>query len=125
MSTGPWRPAKLSGDGTEKHVINQNFREINARLDAVSSSPVKRIGTPRANLNFGAIGAQTGVERTVRCNGASQQSVALANPINNLGNTALVWCAWVSAADQVTVRLVNPTGGSITPNVVGWAVGVF
>lgn len=73
-----------------------------------------------AILNFGSIGAGSNVARTVALAGATQVGAAYASPQLSLGNGNLHWVATISASNQITVTVLNHTGGAITPNTVKW-----
>jgi hypothetical protein len=78
-----------------------------------------------ATLTFGAITAQTCSEQTVAVTGAASTGVASASPTASLGSVNLSWSAWVSAANTVSVRVCNPSSGSITPSAVTWQTRVI
>jgi hypothetical protein len=78
-----------------------------------------------ATLTFGAITAQTCSEQTVAVTGAASTGVASASPTASLGSVNLSWSAWVSAANTVSVRVCNPSSGSITPSAVTWQARVI
>ena len=123
----PSRPAKLTdlSHPDAIHVINQNFAEYAKRIDDIQklASP-KRIAS-KSKLVFGTIGANSCVEATVNILGASTNLVAHANPTLTLGSTNLSWSAYVSAQNQVKVRLCNPTGAGIAVNSVVWNILVL
>lgn len=131
---GTWRPTNLNlpNEGisevvknrlsTWAHVINQGIREANQNLDDLSKRQSKRIGTTSALLNFGSISAQSVVERSINLLGANQNLVPHASPRTSLGNINLTWSAYITSNGVVTVKLSNPTTGSITPKVVNWNV---
>ncbi len=72
-----------------------------------------------------SIAAQSGQEQTFTIAGVLTNGIASASPTTDLGNTNLVWSARVSAANTVTVRIVNPTSGALTPNAVNWNILVI
>jgi hypothetical protein len=77
------------------------------------------------NTPFTSIAAQTCQEQTLTLTGASTTGVASASPSTGLGNANLNWSAWVSGANTVTVRVCNPSTGSIIPSSVTWAATVI
>lgn len=103
-------------------MLNQNFRELTGRVDDIQKVLTKRIGSASI-LTFGAIAPQTCKEATAFITGANQGLVAHANPVAALGQN-LQWSSYVSKQNQVTVRVCNPSSGSITPNVVKWQIVV-
>lgn len=90
-----------------------------------SSSNTPVLLAASATLTFTAIATVTGQEQTIAVPGAVVGNAVAASPATNLGNTALAWSAWVSAAGVVSVRVVNPTAGSVTPSAVAWTAVVF
>ena len=78
-----------------------------------------------ATLTYTAIAAQTCQEQSVTVTGAASTGVASASPTASLGSVNLSWSAWVSAANTVSVRVCNPSSGSITPSAVTWQARVI
>lgn len=120
----PSRPARLTDlTGPDAvHVINQLFGEYAKRIDDVQKLASSNKIISQATLNFGTISAGSCKELAVNTPGASTTLVAHANPILSLGSTNLTWNAYVSAANQVKIRVCNPTGSPIAVNTVGWNV---
>jgi hypothetical protein len=75
---------------------------------------VTRILQSQAALTFGAIGAQNCGNQTITVSGAATSNAAFASP-NYAVEAGLVWSAFVSATNTVTVRLCNVSTGSVTP----------
>lgn len=120
----PSRPSRLT-DLTQKdavHVINQLFAEYAKRIDDVQQSAVKKRIASQSKLVFGTIAANSCVEAIVNLLGASTTLVAHANPTLPLGSTNLTWTAYVSAANQVKVRVCNPTAAPIAVNTTKWNI---
>src|ERR1700680_4067372 len=120
----PSRPSRLT-DLTQKdavHVINQLFAEYAKRIDDVQQSAVKKRISSQSKLVFGTIAANSCVEAIVNLLGASTTLVAHANPTLPLGSTNLTWTAYVSAANQVKVRVCNPTAAPIAVNTTKWNI---
>lgn len=69
-----------------------------------------------AALDFGSIAAQATAVLTVTVTGVANDGTweATACPVGT-PETGLVWCAWVSGTDTVSVRLANVTAGAIDP----------
>lgn len=63
-------------------------------------------------------------ELTVEVLTARVGDTAMATPAADPG-AGIVWSAWVSADDTVTVRIVNPTGSSATLTPQVWRVAVI
>lgn len=120
----PARPANLSGQEV-LNILNQNIREIQIRIDkVVKSQPVHKIYKSSGTLNFGSIGANTALERNIKVAGAKQNGAAHASPQLTLGNSNLIWSAYVPSNGLVTIRVLNPTGSPVTPNTVTWNASV-
>lgn len=125
--TGPWRPAKITEFNKEGlHVVNQLFRETNARVDNLSrvQKPVPQ-GTP--HLAFGTIPAQSSIEATCFVFGAGTSHTAYASPAQGLdiGSPHLSWSARVVGQNKVAVRVTNPTSAGIAVNVIPWNIRVL
>lgn len=121
----PWRPSRLSNNVINPvagHVVNQVLRETNARIDDINAQANKRISST-STLNFGAVSANTCKDRTMHVTGVNQHHVSAVNPVGGLlGSSQIHWSSFVSGANQVTVRLCNPTTGSITVVNAPWRV---
>lgn len=77
-----------------------------------------------ATLDFGSIGAGAVAELTIPLTGAvAGDSVAVAAPAAL--EAGLVFSAFVSAADTVSLRVGNLTAGAIDPASADWTVSVF
>lgn len=76
-----------------------------------------------ATLNFGSIAANSTSELTMTVAGATTNAAVYlgAPPAIEAG---LIWCGYVSAADTVSVRIHNMTGGAIDPASADWHVRV-
>lgn len=71
--------------------------------------------TATATLNFGSVSAQSYADLTVTVNGAvSGDAVSLGVTAGAIA-AGIAYTAWVSAADTVTVRAHNYTGGAVDP----------
>ena len=118
----PGRPANIGGQQDVLHVLNQNIREMNDRIDqALKNLPLHKILKATATLNFGSIPANTGVEREAFVAGATQKGTVHASPQLTLGNSSLIVASsFVNQSGKVTVRVYNPTASPITPNTVSW-----
>ncbi|WP_417510541.1 glycosyl hydrolase family 28-related protein [Microbacterium sp.] len=91
------------------------FSGWKAKLDVVSSSL-----TALVSLDFPAMPAATAAEMTATVQGAVIGDVVHATPMTAPLETGLVWSAYVSAADTVTLRLLNGTTGSVNPATRQW-----
>lgn len=70
------------------------------------------------------IAANSTATFTITVAGATGGHIAVASPDQNPG-AGLVWSAYVSAADTVTVVVANVTGAGIVPATATWRVSVF
>lgn len=77
-----------------------------------------------AALNFPSIASMATAELTIGVTGAVVGSSAAATP-NGAPEAGLVWSAYVSAADTVTVRVANITAGAIDPASRTWRADVW
>lgn len=120
----PSRPSKLT-DLTQPdaiHVINQNFAEYAKRIDDIQKLATPKRISSQSTLTFGTVGANSCVEALVNLLGASTTLVAYANPLLPLGSNNLTWTAYVFAANQVKVRVCNPTAAPIAVNTTKWNI---
>ncbi|HEY1179928.1 MAG TPA: glycosyl hydrolase family 28-related protein [Phytomonospora sp.] len=76
-----------------------------------------------ATLTYGSIANGAAADLTVTVTGAvAGDTVTLAPP--STIQAGLVWCGFVSAANTVTVRVMNASGAALTPISGGWKVNV-
>jgi len=123
----PWRPARITNLPSEAaHVINQLFRETNARIDDANKQTRPHIKYT-STLVFGSVPANSAIERTLNVPGANTTGTAHASPAQGLtlGSINLVWSAYVSAQNQVKIRLLNPTASPVAVNTIPWNVSVL
>ena len=102
----------------------QNAIQFDVPIQIGGGGVLTEILTGNATLTFGAISAQTCSEQNISISGATAGSAAFASPALTLGNTNLSWSAWVSSTNVLTVRVCNPSSGSITPAAVAWKAQV-
>lgn len=123
----PSRPPRLTSlsHPDAVHVLNQNLDEYAKRIDDIQKLVTPRRIASQSLLVFGTVGANSCVEATVNILGATTKLVAHANPTLPLGSTNLSWTAYVSAANQVKVRVCNPTGAGIAVNTIRWNILVL
>lgn len=77
-----------------------------------------------ASLDFPSMATLTTAELTITVAGAAAgDAVALAPPATL--TAGLIWCARVSAANTVTVRMYNSTNATIDPAAATWGVTVL
>jgi hypothetical protein len=72
-------------------------------------------------LDFPSIATQDSTELTVTVTGAAVGNAVQLAPPSSI-ESGLTWSGYVSAADTVTVRVVNATGGAIDPASATWGV---
>lgn len=94
-------------------------------LKVGGGSTVAKILSGTATLTWTGILTLAGQEQTIALPGAVVGNPCFASPATNLGALGLVWCAWVSATDTVSVRIANVTLGTLTPSSVAWIAVVF
>lgn len=105
---------------TSLNLITPQIGTVGTALNAI----ITALGvTP--NSAYTSIAAQSGQEQTFTVTGAAVTGIAMVSPKSNLGDANLVWVAWVSAADTVIVRIINPALLASTPSAVNWNVVVI
>ncbi|MEV8638100.1 hypothetical protein AB0395_41255 [Streptosporangium sp. NPDC051023] len=96
-----------------------------ATLNSSGRVPATQVRlTATATLDFASIAAGAVGTLTVTVTGAATGDFVIVAPPGNL-NTGLVVCGFVSAADTVTIRVLNGTAGAIDPASSTWKVTVF
>lgn len=85
---------------------------------------LKRVGT--RTIDLGSIGAGAISTFTITITGAlaGEQQTVLVTPPAAI-EAGLMWCGFISADDEVTVRVYNSTGAPIDPNQGTWSCRVF
>lgn len=89
-----------------------------------STQKLSGILTKSATLNFPSIPAHTTAELTLAVTGATVGQAVFAYP-NGTPESGLMWSAFVSTADTVTVRMANITAAAIDPASLGWRCTVL
>jgi hypothetical protein len=88
-------------------------------------SAVSKIISTTAAINFGVVAAQDSADLTATVTGAAIGDTLIATPPSGYG-APLVFNAWISAADTVTVRLINPDSlDSADPGSLTWRFTVI
>jgi len=133
MTVDIYAPATWSGTGCPFSPIITTTSQFNAS-SYLSAANIFKGTTPLAastlltgsgTLTYTAIAAQTAQEQTVTVTSATtSMHGAVCSPLATLGNVNLSWSSWISASNTVSVRLTNPTTGSITPSAVSWGCTV-
>jgi hypothetical protein len=80
--------------------------------------------TDTATLDFPSISSNHSEELTITVTGASTGDVVMLGAPAAIESN-LTWCGYVSAADTVTVRLHNSSGGAIDPASATWKATVI
>lgn len=80
--------------------------------------------TGSASLDFPSIAAVSQADLTITVTGAALGDSVTATP-NGAPEAGLVWNAFVSAANTVTIRMSNITAGAINPAARSWKVTVI
>lgn len=97
---------------------------VPGKLTLGGGTAVAKILTASGTLTFAEVASLTGGEQNIAVTGAVAGDACFAAPATGLGNTALAYQCF-AATNAVTVRIVNPTLGAITPNAVVWKAVVF
>lgn len=95
-----------------------------ASLTIGSGSTAGGVLNGSATLNFPSIAANTTADLTITVTGAATDDIAVSSAPAAL-TSGLTHCAFVSAANTVTVRLANSTVGAIDPASATFKVRVF
>jgi len=72
-----------------------------------------------ATLNFPSIASNSTAELTMTVTGATAPAAVYLGAPAAI-EAGLIWCGYVSAADTVTIRVHNMTGGAINPVSADW-----
>lgn len=80
--------------------------------------------TATAALDFASIAAGAVGTLTMTVTGAATGDMVIVAPPGNI-TAGLVWCAFVSSANTVTIRLINGTASAIDPASASWKASVF
>lgn len=83
--------------------------------------PAPSMVTGTGTLTFGTVNANTAGNQNVTVTGAAAGDSCYATPADTPG-VGLMWSAWVSAGDTVTVRLGNITTGNVASTDRSWRV---
>ncbi|MER5420336.1 hypothetical protein [Streptosporangium roseum] len=96
-----------------------------ATLNSSGRVPATQVRlTATATIDFASIAAGAVGTDTVTVTGAATGDFVLVAPPGNL-NAGLVVFGFVSAANTVTIRVLNGTAGAIDPASASWKVTVF
>jgi len=99
---------------------------ITNQADASGFSDIKQSMSRNASLDFPSISANTTAELTRSITGVTTTGwVVVASPEGGVIESGLVWSAYVSAANTVTLRLANVTSGAIDPASCVWRFDCF
>ena len=91
---------------------------------ASGSSKLKWMKHAKVNVNLTSVAANTQEEQTIPVPGAQIGDVAVVTP-GNLSAGLAVGASRVSAADTVSVWLINTTAGALDPNPADFEVLLF
>jgi hypothetical protein len=94
------------------------------QLQIGSGATITQVLTAVASLNFGSIAQDNDAELTITVTGAASGDMCNVTPASGI-EADLAWCGFVSAADTVTVRLINNSAGSIDPAARNWRATVI
>lgn len=76
-----------------------------------------------ASITWSSIAANSTQEQTVTVTGAAAGNNVYVTPASSPG-AGLMWTAYVSSANTVTVRMLNSTASPVTPTTVSWRFDV-
>lgn len=111
-----------------KNGVNTDITSLGSlsslRVDATNGIPITGIFSNTATLTYPLIATTASNDQTMTITGASVgDTVALGSPA--APTAGIVFYAFVSAPDTVTVRAMNITGGNVTPGALDFTVTVF
>ncbi|MFI7630266.1 hypothetical protein [Microbispora rosea] len=96
-----------------------------ATLDDTGRVPSEQVALVASQaVDFSSIAAGAVGTSSVTVTGAKVGDVVALGAPSGV-NASLIWSGYVSAADTVTIRMFNPTGGAIDPASATWKVAVF
>jgi lysophospholipase L1-like esterase len=93
----------------------------NTMVVAVGNHPREGVtgGRTEVTIDPGSIAASSTLDVTATVTGAATQMGVVAQPPTSV-SAGLMWQAWVTATDTVTLRFFNPTAGAIDPPSGVW-----
>jgi len=97
---------------------------VQALAGTTFDNPSRQTLEQQASLNFGTVSAHGMVEQPVPFTGARVGDAVAVSPHGGLA-AGLTWAGYVSAPNEVKVRLTNVTGADITLGSTTWSVGVI
>ncbi len=100
----------------EAEAGSENTKVLTALRVAQAISARRTAFTASASLTWGSIAAGASATQVITCAGAVVQDRVLLGLAAAGVNAGLIPTAWVSSADNITVRLTNITGSPITPH---------
>lgn len=116
----------IIGADTSDTLTNKNLTSPSLTTPTIGGgTALNKVVGGTATLTYTAISAQTAQEQNFALTGAVAGMGVICSPQGTLGNVNLTWSAWVNGANQIGVRVSNPTVGSITPNAVVWGCTSF
>lgn len=101
---------------------NNRYNIIWNKTDGTISKVSSDLLTTSATLAYPSIPANSTQIMSVALTGVNVGDSVIANPTSSGIEGGLVWSAWVSASNTVTIQLANVTTGAITPASRGWRV---
>jgi len=76
-------------------------------------------------LDFGSISANTTAELTASITGVTTSGWSVSVSPTSALDAGIMWSAYVSASNTVTVRLANVTGGAINPSATDFVIDCY
>ncbi len=106
----PYQSVTIISDGT-----NWKIKDSSSGTRPIHALPT---------LNFPSIPANSIAVLTTTVTGAANRDTVTAAPETYI-EAGLIWSAFVSAVDTVTIRLANITGAAIDPQAMNWSIDVW
>ena len=99
-----------------RYVVSNYISNSTTGLYTYGGNEISRFVSRSSALNFGSIAANTTLELTlaVSANVTTTNWSVVVTPETGM-ESGLVWCAYVSAANTVTIRVANVTVAAIDP----------
>lgn len=100
-------------------------KSTNGFQPGTSTVALTQIMSGTVSVNPASIAAASTGDTTVTITGVASGDVVVMNPPDALEAGLAFGGCWVSAADSVKVRLVNPTAGAVDGAARNWTYAVF
>jgi hypothetical protein len=110
----------------DRMVVKGSSVTIYGNLQATGTITSSNHISSTAALNWGSISRQSSATKTMTVTGAAVGDNCYVSP-NGTITAGCSWCAWISAANTVTIQMVNATASSVDPDSTGrtWRASVW